>query len=146
MALKLSDLPYHYQLQALKQLKQKEAKASIDEAQPKDTKKQKYRNKPTERQGLKFQSKHEADRFEELLLLEQAGQISDLKLQYEYTLKPAYMLPTGVRSRAVRYKADFRYERDGQIIVEDAKGKRTKDYIIKYKLMQEVHGITIQEV
>jgi|AGTN01.2.fsa_nt_gi Protein of unknown function (DUF1064). len=145
MGVKLSELPFDYQMQALNKLNQQNSKTFYSEAQPTD-KKQKYNNKPTERRGLKFSSIREADRFEELRLMEQAGQISHLKLQYEYTLKPAYILPSGERSRAVRYKADFRYERDGLVIVEDAKGKRTKEYIIKKKLMQEVHGITIQEV
>ena len=42
--------------------------------------------------------------------------------------------------------ADFVYVRDGQTVVEDAKGVRTKDYIIKRKLMLWLHGIRVQEV
>ena len=48
--------------------------------------------------------------------------------------------------RGVYYIADFVYYRDGEYIVEDTKGVRTKDYIIKRKLMLYVHGIKIKEV
>ena len=84
----------------------------------------------------------------------QAGEIQNLKLQQDYTLQEAYTLPTGERVRAIRYRADFCYEQKGmgsdewRYVVEDVKsrGTRTKEYIIKRKLMQQKYGITIQEV
>lgn len=48
--------------------------------------------------------------------------------------------------RAVCYYADFKYTRDGETVVEDSKGMKTKDYIIKRKLILQVHGIRIKEV
>lgn len=48
--------------------------------------------------------------------------------------------------RAVKYKADFVYKENGETVVEDTKGVKTKDYIIKRKLMLWVHGISIREV
>ena len=46
------------------------------------------------------------------------------------------------------YIADFVYkdEETGRTVVEDAKGVKTKDYIIKRKLMLWLHGIRIAEV
>lgn len=50
--------------------------------------------------------------------------------------------------RACFYVADFVYvdNATGETVVEDVKGVRTKDYIIKRKLMLWVHGIRIKEV
>lgn len=106
----------------------------------------KYHNRKTARHGIPFDSKHEADRYDELRLLLKAGKIQDLKLQQTYKLVEAQRTPTGAAVRAVTYIADFVYTRDGKTIVEDAKGFRTKDYIIKKKLMLERFGIWIKEV
>jgi len=49
--------------------------------------------------------------------------------------------------RACDYVADFVYmNKDGQKVVEDTKGYKTKDYIIKRKLMLMFHGIRIREI
>ena len=48
--------------------------------------------------------------------------------------------------RPCTYVADFVYKEGGKTVVEDTKGFRTKDYIIKRKLMLQVHGIRIKEV
>ena len=96
--------------------------------------------------GITFDSKHEADRYDELRLLLKAGKIHDLKLQQTYKLVGAQRTPTGAAVRAVTYIADFVYTRDGKTIVEDAKGFKTKDYIIKKKLMLERFGIWVEEV
>jgi len=78
----------------------------------------------------------EARRCEELHLLLKAGKIKNLQLQVEYELLPAqkYHLPTK-NERAVTYVADFVYYDCtlNKTVVEDCKGKRTKDYIIKRK-------------
>lgn len=123
--------------------------------------KPKYGNRPTERilpngNVLKFDSMREARRFDELYLLLNAGHIRDLRLQVQFLLKPSYISVEGVRERAINYIADFTYERqtgpdcNQQVhwlkVVEDAKGRRTKDYSIKKKLMHDVHGIDIKEV
>lgn len=97
----------------------------------------KYRNTPTTVAGLKFDSKAEARRYLYLWGQYGAGQIHDLKLQPEFTLQEAYTTPTGERVRAIRYRADFSYERDGETIVEDVKGMETKEFKLKAKLFAE---------
>lgn len=106
---------------------------------------QKYRNKKVTIDGITFDSKTEAKRYTELKLLEKAGQIQGLELQKEYVLIPSQKINGRVAERAVKYKADFVYTENGKTVVEDTKGVRTKDYIIKRKLMLYVHGIKIKE-
>ena len=90
---------------------------------------------------MHFDSKREANRYAELKLLERAGEISDLKLQVPFEL-----IPKQPGERSVKYIADFVYLEGGKSVVEDVKGKKTRDYIIKRKLMLWRHGITIKEV
>lgn len=103
-----------------------------------------------------FDSQKEARRYDELMLLLQAGRIRKLELQRQFTLQESYITPDGKRVRAIRYVADFVYERPtepdctGTVhwlrVVEDVKGVRTKEYQMKQKMMQERFGITIKEV
>lgn len=121
----------------------------------------KYGNKKVYVDGKVFDSVKEYRRYTELKLLEAAGVISDLRWQVRFELIPAQYdtirnySKTGKRlkdkqkcvERAVEYIADFVYtDTDGCEVVEDTKGKRTKEYIIKRKLMRYLKGITIQEV
>ena len=113
----------------------------------------KYGNSITECRGIKFDSKKEARRFEELLALLEAGKIHELKLQHNFTLQEGYTKPDGERVRGIVYKADFSYKKfdDGGrevFVVEDVKSRatKTKVYNIKKKLMREVFGIEIQEI
>ena len=108
--------------------------------------KTKYRNKKTVVNGISFDSRKEAKRYQELLLLEKAGAITDLQMQVKYVLIPSQRINGRVVERECAYKADFVYLENGETIVEDTKGFRTKDYIIKRKLMLHVHGIKIKEV
>ena len=90
--------------------------------------------------------------------LERAGKIRDLRLQVDFTLQEAYTDGEGRRVRAIRYRADFTYQkpsfidRDGEtcwaLVVEDVKSRatKTKQYAMKRKMMQEHFGIYIQEV
>lgn len=103
----------------------------------------KYRNKRTIVDGIEFDSKAEAARYKELLLLEAAGQIEDLTLQPEYELQPAFRDGRGRKHRAIKYIADFRYIEvidphsvQGLDVVEDTKGMRTKEFNIKEKLFR----------
>ena len=98
-----------------------------------------------------YDSKKEYRRAKDLKLLEKKGIITGLQEQVKYRFYEVQ----GVRKmlckkklieRGVYYIADFVYYRDGEYIVEDTKGVRTKDYIIKRKLMLYVHGIKIKEV
>ena len=107
----------------------------------------KYHNKAVYRHGQSFDSKHEAGRFTELLLLERGGKISDLRCQVPYELIPAQYDPKTHRciERAVKYVADFVYTENGHTVVEDAKGMKTDVYRIKKKLMLYRYGIRIRE-
>lgn len=108
----------------------------------------KYHNRKTVVNGHTFDSKKEAKRYSELLLLERAGAIHDLRTQVKYVLIPSQRSKeTGkVIERECSYKADFVYTEGGETVVEDVKGYRTKEYIIKRKLMLHVHGIRIREI
>lgn len=112
----------------------------------------KYHSKKTIVDGITFDSRKEANRWMELKLLERAGEISHLKRQVKYELIPAQKdydwesKKDKVVERACTYIADFVYEEKGETIVEDTKGFKTPDYIIKRKLMLYVHGIRIKEV
>lgn len=113
--------------------------------------------------GHTFDSKHESNRYLELKLLERAGTITDLRLQVKFELIPAQYAPDEVKvlksgkekivkgkclERECSYIADFVYTdlRTGKTVVEDSKGMRTPEYVIKRKLMLWVHGIKILEV
>lgn len=112
----------------------------------------KYGSKKVEKDGIMFDSKKEAKRYQELLLLEKAGAIRDLQRQVKYVLIPSQYSTVNGKKRCVErecaYIADFVYwdmQEDKQV-VEDTKGFRTKDYIIKRKLMLFIHKIQINEV
>lgn len=111
------------------------------------TKPSKYRAERTELDGVHFASKREAKRWGELLLLEKAGAIKGLRRQVRYPLTVNGELVT-------TYVADFEYllaptKKSQSVwipVVEDAKGFRTKEYILKRKLMHAVYGIEVREV
>ena len=121
--------------------------------------KRKHHNHPTARtlpNGTEhtFDSRKEAARYDELVLLSKAGAIRDLRLQPQFTLKESYITANGDRSRAVTYRADFSYEERGKdgtwnLVVEDVKGpstKKDKTYRMKVKMMQAMKHITVREV
>lgn len=106
----------------------------------------KYKNKKVSFDGEIFDSKKEASRFIELKMLEKAGAITELRRQVAFELIPPQKINGRSVERACNYKADFVYTENGETIVEDTKGFKTKDYIIKRKLMLYVYGIRIKEV
>ena len=72
--------------------------------------------------------------------MQKSGLISDLEIQKTYNLIPALKYDKGMSDeRECKYKADFVYKENGFIIVEDTKGQRTKDYIIKRKLFKSIY-------
>ena len=109
---------------------------------------QKYRNRKVTIDGIVFDSKLEAKRYTELKLLEKVGKIHDLQLQVKYTLLPSQRLNNRVVERPVTYVADFAYidSETGEKVIEDTKGMKTKDYVLKRKMMLFFHGIRIREV
>lgn len=108
----------------------------------------KYHSAPAERGELRFASRKEAKRYDELMVMLRAGIISDLRLQPQFTLQESYVTETGERVRAIRYTADFSYKFGGKLVVEDVKSKptRTKEYLRNRKFMRSKFGIEIQEV
>lgn len=128
----------------------------------------KYHNKKCKLDGVVFDSIKEARRYQELKFLEKAGEIRNLQTQVKFVLIPSQRIDGKVVERECSYKADFVYEvpitieklystNTGKVekmtvqggfetVVEDTKGMRTTDYIIKRKLMLYVHGIRIKEV
>ena len=120
----------------------------------------KYYNKKCTVNGIIFDSRKEARRYQELLLLQRAGVIKSLQRQGMYVLIPeeyesferygknGQELTPGKKliERECAYVADFVYEEDGKTVIEDTKGFKTKDFIIKRKLMLYTHGIRIREV
>ena len=96
----------------------------------------KYRNRKTIVDGIKFDSKAEANRYIELKMLEKAGYIKQLKLQPKFTLQESYKSNKGQTVRAITYKADFTYFQDGKNVVEDVKGMETKEFKLKKKLFE----------
>lgn len=109
----------------------------------------KYGAKKTQVNGITFDSKAEANRYEELLLLERAGLVSNIELQKKFVLLPSKRNAEGYIERETAYVADFVYvDSVAGLVVEDVKSPatRTSEYVIKRKLMLHVHGITIKEV
>lgn len=119
----------------------------------------KYHSQKTIVDGIIFQSKKEGRRYFELRLMEKAGKIADLQRQVKYVLIPAQREPDkiGARGGVIKgklierecaYIADFVYKdlEKGELVVEDTKGFRTPEYIIKRKLMLYQYGIRIKEI
>lgn len=120
----------------------------------------KYQAIKTTVNGIEFDSRKEGRRYQDLLLLQRAGVIKKLERQVKFVLIPAQYETTiryGKKGQRLKdgqkllekecsYYADFVYEENGKKIVEDTKGVKTKDYIIKRKLMLYIHGIRIREV
>lgn len=96
----------------------------------------KYRAKASELDGYRFASKKEMQRYAELRLLEKAGKITALCLQPRYELQPAFTCLDGSKIRKIDYVADFSYTEGDVSVVEDCKGFRTKDYLIKCKMFK----------
>lgn len=106
----------------------------------------KYRNRKVVIDGIKFDSKKEGRRYCDLKLMERADVIKDLMLQVPFELVPSQK--GGIRTeRAVKYIADFVYfdNERGKWVIEDTKGMRTPDYVIKRKLMK-LSGKEITEI
>ena len=120
----------------------------------------KYKAIKTTVNGIEFDSRKEARRYQDLMLLQRAGVIKKLERQVKFVLIPTQYETTiryGKKGQRLKdkqkllekecsYIADFVYEENGKRIVEDTKGVKTKDYIIKRKLMLYMHGIKVREV
>jgi len=94
----------------------------------------KFHAKKTEGDGIIFDSKKEAGRYGELLMESRAGLITGLVLQPVYRIQEAFKRD-GETVRAIVYRGDFGYFRDGRLVCEDSKGVRTEAYKLKRKLV-----------
>lgn len=168
----LADLPPQMRQQVAEKILTVPEKSATVAGQEHKT--SKYHNQRIEVNGISFDSRKEARRFQQLMYAQQLGVISDLRLQHDFTLQDAYTTPEGERIRAIRYRADFTYKVQsvdlrltatigfedidfwrtiieqkgkGTLVVEDVKSKatRTKDYRMKYKMMAD-KGYHIREV
>ena len=123
----------------------------------------KYNNTKVEIDGIKYDSKKESQRNAYLELMQKQGLISDLKRQVVFELIPTInedkvvhlktkdKIVQRVAQKAVTYKADFTYIKDGQLVVEDVKASASyaaldKTFILKEKMMRYFHGIVIKRV
>lgn len=120
----------------------------------------KYGNRKVEKDGILFDSRKEAAYYLHLKTLLIAGEIEDLRMQVPYELLPAIYETQTVHlktkdktvekcvQKAVHYVADFVYKdvATGEEKIVDTKGFRTKDYILKKKMMRALRGIAIVEV
>jgi Protein of unknown function (DUF1064) len=107
----------------------------------KASKASKYHNQKTEHNGIQFDSRKEADRYQDLILMERARLIQDIELQPRYNL-----VVNG--HRLGFYRADFRYKdvATSCVVVEDVKGVKTAVYNLKKKLVKALYGIEIIEI
>lgn len=110
----------------------------------------KYKARPTTIDGIRFQSKHEAQRYCELLWMVKAGEIDQLQLQVVFKLgsdeRPVLLrserYPNG---RRAKYLADFVYRnKRGQRVVEDAKGIDTPASKLKRAVVEAQYGVQIE--
>ena len=123
----------------------------------------KYGNKKCQFMGIVFDSQREMERYKDLYFLQKAGKIKNLRTQVAFVLIPEQRetshelykagpkkgekKPGKLIEKKCEYIADFVYiGEDGQYVVEDAKGVRTKEYMIKRKLMLYMHHIRVVEV
>ena len=107
----------------------------------------KYHSRKITIDNQTFDSMKEFGRWKDLQRLLGAGVITELKRQVKFELIPSQKNEFGkVIERPVTYVADYVYTKNGKQIVEDVKGYKTKEYVIKRKLMLYVHGIRIHEV
>lgn len=95
----------------------------------------KYRNIKVQVDDKDFDSITEGRRYRELVSLEEQGLIKNLQLQPRFLLQESFK-KNGKTFRKIEYIADFMYEEDGKVIVEDVKGMKTDVFKLKRKLFE----------
>lgn len=121
-------------------------------------KQSKYHNQPITVGGIRFDGKNEMRRFCFLKLMEQAGEISELRYHVKFTLFPKgstelIRMPDNTEvvlktyDRAHWYEADFVYKnKRGEMIVEDFKGYETEEFKRKRILFNAIYHQDIKIV
>lgn len=99
----------------------------------------KYHNRKTVIDNITFDSLAESRRYQELKLLEAAGEIMGLEVHPRYEIIPAFVDNMGRKVRCTDYVADFAYTEmpSGRRVVEDVKGRATEAFKIKSKLFRK---------
>lgn len=163
MGIDINSLPAWAQKQIMEKMAASKGQAAQTptasaEATPKPSK---HHNIVTYREGadgvkIRFASKLEARRYDELMLMYKAGKIRKLKLQQNFTLQEGYTTPEGQRIRPIVYRCDFSYERQTApdtygyphwlLVVEDTKGRPTTDFKMKQKMFYDKYGFDITVV
>jgi hypothetical protein len=99
-------------------------------------KKNKYNAKKTERDGFRFDSQKEARRYDKLMLLKESGEVLFFLRQCPFHLPGN-----------VTYRVDFIvFWVDGHVSIEDVKGMRTPQYVLKKKMVESLYPVTIEEL
>lgn len=122
----------------------------------------KYNSKKVVVDGIKFDSETEGKRYLTLKQAQDDGLISDLELQPQYIILPAIKgtrlkhfkrIPDRIEEYTIqqplKYTADFRYIKDGQVVVEEVKGSKwsiSRDYPLRAKMLRYFHGIEVKMV
>ena len=102
----------------------------------------KYHAKKTQVNGITFDSKIEAERYQQLMLLQKAGEIQALHLQPEFQILRGWVdCETGEKIRSRFYVGDFMYidKECTRIIVEDVKGMETAEFRLKWDLVKSMY-------
>jgi len=98
--------------------------------------KHKFRAKPSISDGIKFSSKKEQKRYQELKLLQSSGELIFFLRQVPFHLPGN-----------VRYVCDFmNFWANGEVTIEDVKGFKTDMYTTKKKIVESIYPIEIQEI
>lgn len=143
----VNELPEKYRDQA--EIKLRKMRGPVKLPQQK-AKRSKYGNHTTEINDIKFDSKKEGRRYLVLMDKLKNGEISDLRLQVQFTLIEGFKTATGQTIKPEKYIADFSYiDEHGEYVVEDVKSEATRKkeaYLIKKKQMADIFGIVIREV
>lgn len=102
-------------------------------------KRSKYGSRKVTLDGHTFDSRKEADKYAELMLLKRAGEVVVIELQPVFTLQEGYCTKDGKYVRPIEYRADFRVTyRDGRVVVIDVKPSKdfqTQVYRLKKKML-----------
>ena len=110
----------------------------------------KYGNRKTTINGITFDSKREAQRWDELRMLERAGHIRDLRRQVAYELVPGVKFTGDKRTKpAIRYVADFVYTERDREVIEDLKSPASANlqaFKLKRHLLLALHGREVKVV
>lgn len=102
----------------------------------------KYHSRKTVVNGIPFDSRLEAARYQQLRLLEKADEITSLQLQVEFQILRGWINPeTGEKIKSRNYIADFVYidNATNKLIVEDTKGIETPEFRLKWSLVKSLY-------